>query len=61
MKRNKILVALLATFALVACDSDYLSVQDTSTITADKYQEIVKADPSVLQNSVSALYTTLRL
>ena len=59
MKRNKILVALLATFALVACDSDYLSVQDTSTITSDKYQEIIKSDPSVLQNSVSALYSTL--
>lgn len=59
MKGNKIIIALLTTVGLVACDSDYLSVEDTSTITSDKYQEIIKEDPTALLNSVSALYTTL--
>lgn len=47
---------VLAAIALASCDSDYLTVESTASLTADKYREIISSDPEALQQSVSALY-----
>ncbi|MCB9071205.1 MAG: RagB/SusD family nutrient uptake outer membrane protein [Prevotellaceae bacterium] len=58
MKINKLIIAGLTMVSLVSCE-DYLSVKDTSTVTADKYQEIVAKNPEVLGSTLSGTYLYL--
>jgi len=59
MKKYQLLLVISAAALLTACEADYLSVEDTATITADRYRELIASDPSTLQNSVNGLYTTM--
>ncbi len=59
MKKYHLLLVILAAVLLTACDSDYLSVEDTSSLTADRYRELIASDPTTLQNSANALYTSM--
>ena len=58
MKINKLIIAGLTMVSLVSCE-DYLSVKGTSTVTADKYQEIVAKNPEVLGSTLSGTYLYL--
>ncbi|HQB69168.1 MAG TPA: RagB/SusD family nutrient uptake outer membrane protein, partial [Paludibacteraceae bacterium] len=58
MKINKLIVTGLAMLSLVSCE-DYLSVNGTSTVTGDKYQEIVAKNPEVLGSTLAGTYLYL--
>jgi len=58
MKFNKLIIAGLTMVSLVSCE-DYLSVNGTSTVTGDKYQEIVAKNPEVLGSTLSGTYLYL--